>query len=224
MKFLFVFLLIWPSVLLASETTVKYKFRGVDIAVPSKYVADFSLLAILKSYARLDDDSGSFTLVIKPAELSETVSSYVGYVDGVEQVVRVSVFDVYDETPRKLLSSDRYAGAWYATNGYENREIISHTKDGWLMLFGSKGYRGDFLVLSQSPETGKNMPDNVRDFLVARCFGSNSQPFKKVTCSSKFLVEGGILVDISYSFENIEHIEKIEKFVQDKLAAWVDVN
>ncbi|WP_345548831.1 hypothetical protein [Microbulbifer aestuariivivens] len=200
---------------------MKYTFQGARVEVPADYVIDLSLVGLFKSWIGLDDDSGSFTLAIKPTDIAMGIDGYVADVNGIEQVVRVSIFDVYGESKEKLLSSNRYADAWYAINGYENREVIS--QDGLFLLFGSKGYRGDFLVLSEFPESTKEMPGNVRDFIVARCFGSNLEPFKNVTCSSKFLVEGGLLTELSYSFENIMFSREIESFAREKLDRWVEV-
>jgi len=224
MRYLFVVVLVFLSAIaLASDAEVTYKFKGGRVNVPRSYIVDMSPVSYLQSLIGLDKDESSFTLSLSGSELTNDIEGYVANISGRDQSLRISIFDVYDEASKKLLSNQKYSGAWYAKDGYESREILPSAQSGWFLLFGSKGYRGNFLVLSQYPDVKKVMPENVRDFLVARCFGSNSQPFKDVKCSSKFIEQGGVLVEVSFSYENLKLAKEIEAYVQKRLSQWMDV-
>lgn len=225
MRYLFVLLLVFlSSIALATDAVVTYKLKSGRINVPRSYVVDMSPVLYLQSIIGLDKSESSFTLSISGSELADEIEGYVANILGRDQSLRISIFDVYDETSKKLLDNQHYSGAWYAKDGYESREILPSAQNSWFLLFGSKGYRGNFLVLSQYPDVKKVMPENVRDFLVAGCFGSNAQPFKDVKCSSKFIEPGGILVEVSFSYENLKLAKEIEAYVQKRLNQWMDVN
>ncbi|MDK1312958.1 hypothetical protein [Pseudoalteromonas ardens] len=211
----FLLLLSIFSVRVSAEPQVSYELGGLSMEVPTKELADVSPWLWLKSFAGLDVNVDGFIFELEPKnvegyKLKHSQSKIVG-----------SVSDFSGESHSKFSDSSDYEALWYAQLDFKDREIIKHEESGTYLVYTSKGYRGMFYVFSTYPDKDKELPSNKWDFLVAICSGSSVNEHKNVSCSRQLLVRDKLLVNYSFTLENLFLQVKLDSYIQGKLVSWM---
>jgi len=211
----FLLLLTVFSAKVSAESQVSYVLSGMSMEVPTKELADVSPWLWLKSFAGLDVNVDGFIFELDPKDVE-------GYEIKHSQLKIVgSVSDFSNESLTRFSESSDYEALWYAQLDFKDREIIKHEESGAYLVYTSKGYRGMFYVFSTFPDKDKKIPNNKWDFLVAICSGSSVSEHKNVSCSRQVLVQGKLLVNYSFSLEDLPLQEKLDSYIRDKVNSWI---
>lgn len=211
----FLLLLSIFSVRVSAESQVTYTLGGMSMEVPTKELVDVSPWLWLKSLAGLDVNADGFIFELDPKnvegyKLKHSQSKIVG-----------SVSDFSNESLLKFSESSDYEALWYAQLDFKDREIIKNEESGTYLVYASKGYRGMFYVFSTFPNKDQKLPNNKWDFLVAICSGSSVSEHKSVSCSRQLLVQDKLLVNYSFSLENLSLQKKLDFYIREKVISWI---
>lgn len=193
---------------------VKYIVGEVPLIVPMEELANVSPWLWFKSFSGIDENVDGFIFELNPKEVEGYNPKHIN------SKIIGSVSDFSRDSLSKYSDSSEFSELWYGKLDYADREIIRHEESKTYFVFASKGYRGMFYVFSDKPDENKWLPSDKRDFLVAICSGSSVNELKNVTCSRQFLIQNNLLVNYSFSLDNLVNQKKLDLFILNKIISW----
>ncbi len=222
-KFLVVFMLVFIFMLVVWVPSVSYMTKinigSYTLEVPSAYRPNTSIFSWFKSVTGIGENVTGFIFEFKAGVVGDNVAGYIRDVDGVEQKIVGLVTYITSEERERVLRNLSYKDAWEGSGGYKSRHIEKDKATGYYLVTEKEGYWGIFKVFHEKP-VQKNVPRYAETMLMSSCSGSPLYPFKKVRCTEKLLSLENILIEYSYSYENIASHQEIRNFIKSKVDSW----
>ncbi|WP_025820170.1 hypothetical protein [Shewanella marina] len=198
-----------------AESKANYIVGSIPMKVPLTELVDISPWLWLKSFSGLDANVDGFIFELDPKCIDGETLKYP------QLKIVGSVSDFSNENLIKFSDSSDYETLWYAQLDFEDREIIKYEELEIYFVYASKGYRGMFYIFSSFPDKEKKLPHNKWDFLVAICSSSSVSEHKNVSCNRQILVQDKLLVNYSFSLENLPFQQKLDSYIRNKVISWI---
>ncbi|WKD50582.1 hypothetical protein [Microbulbifer spongiae] len=197
---------------------VVYNIGAHKFSVPQKNIPDLSPWSWVKSIVGLDQNVDSFIFEFSGDEVKSHVGAYTRKNNSLDQKIIGAVYHVSQDEKERFDVPRKYSNLWYATNGYDSREVSFDERSGYYFVYEKKGYRGKFYVFSKPPEG--ELPESMDDFFVAICSGSSTTELRHVSCPKQFFIADDLLVDFSVSLGNLASLVNVVSFLRATFAEW----
>ena len=164
---------------------------------------------------------GSFQVAIDPAEVKQSIPSYLLNHGDLPAVYLINVRQAPAEELERVLNSRSFADILQLKNDYENAHV-EYDKHHNFYRVSNFGFPPPFIlweVLSMKPSKTAVVPQNANDYHVASCSRAGGHNGNSSRCD--YLLEiDGYLVKIKTTENNLHLKEQITKFSKQLLVSW----
>ncbi len=171
----------------------------------------------------LDDDAGQALFDFDDQEVKANVAGYQVAADNqFKDDVGGLLIALTPEEFRNYNDPEVFAqlgDLWRGTGSYKGRKVEADEMPGWYRVYRKVEYPRSWMLVSQFPDSAKNVPAKVSDFLIASCHLLGSKEKKSANCKIREFIDD-VLIEFRISGYNLPVLDEVRDFVRGQVLEW----